>query len=197
MHNSGNNFFVALQWPPLTIHGWLQLLFNSSVVITNKAMHFHRWLACVAGVKRGRERGNLGAIAGGACEGEKLPSSLLPPPSRAVSRTNSLPFPFRTPATQEFGRDSGWGVRGRKVTLLPRAQSRALIPYPFPFERLPRRLTADKRSFSKYEPLQHSNRKIRDQKIIDSSLALPLDSVLDNSGVYWSERVWCGRFEVL
>ena len=25
---------------------------------------------------------------------------LLPPPTRAVSRPNSLPFPFRTPATQ-------------------------------------------------------------------------------------------------
>ena len=37
-------------------------------------------VACVAGVKRGRERGNLGA--------------------RVVSRPNSLPLPFRTPATQ-------------------------------------------------------------------------------------------------
>ena len=31
-------------------------------------------------------------------------------------------------------------------SILPRARSRALIPFPFPFERLPRRLTADKRS---------------------------------------------------
>ena len=48
-------------------------------------------LARVAGVKRGRGRGNLGA-------------------------------------------------RGKQESLLPRAWSRALIPFPFPFERLPRRL---------------------------------------------------------
>ena len=141
-------FLLPLSDLPLTIYGWLQLFFNSSVVISNKAMHFLCWLTCVAGVKRGRERGNLGARARGACEEEKFPSSLL-----------------------------------------PRARSRALIHYPFPFERLPRRLTADKRSFSKYEPLQHSNRKICDQKIIDSSLALPLDSVLDNSG-YTEQKIW-------
>ena len=42
----------------------------------------------MAGVKRGKGRGsgNLGA--------------LLPPPSRTVSRPNSLSLPFRTPATQ-------------------------------------------------------------------------------------------------
>ena len=31
---------------------------------------------------------------------QAFPSSLLPPSSRAVSRPNSLPLPFRTPATQ-------------------------------------------------------------------------------------------------
>ena len=45
-------------------------------------------LACMAGVKRGRGMGNLGA------------RGLLPPPSRVVSRLNSLPLLFRTPATQ-------------------------------------------------------------------------------------------------
>ena len=47
-------------------------------------------VACVAGVKRGRGRGNLGARER---EG-------TPPPSRAVSCPNSVPLPFRTPATQ-------------------------------------------------------------------------------------------------
>ena len=41
-------------------------------------------LACVAGVERGRGMGR----------------ALLPPPSRVVSRPNSLPQPFRTPATK-------------------------------------------------------------------------------------------------
>ena len=54
-------------------------------------MHY-QYLACVAGVKRGRGRGNLGA-------------------------------------REDVGR-----------SLLPLAWSRALIPFPFPFERLPRRL---------------------------------------------------------
>ena len=31
---------------------------------------------------------------------QAFPSSLLPPPSRVVSRPNSLPLPFQTPATQ-------------------------------------------------------------------------------------------------
>ena len=31
---------------------------------------------------------------------QTFPSSLLPPRSRVVSRPNSLPLPFRTPATQ-------------------------------------------------------------------------------------------------
>ena len=48
-------------------------------------------LACLAGVKRGR--GNLGA------RGRKERSS-LPPHLRVVSRPNSFPLPFRTPATQ-------------------------------------------------------------------------------------------------
>ena len=46
-------------------------------------------LACMAGVKRG----NLGA------RGRKERNS-LPSPLRVVSRPNSLPLPFRTPATQ-------------------------------------------------------------------------------------------------
>ena len=41
-------------------------------------------LACVAGVKRGRGRGEFRRA----------------PPSRVVSRPNSLSLPFRTPATQ-------------------------------------------------------------------------------------------------
>ena len=73
-------------------------------------------IACVAGVKMGRERGNLGTRER-AREKGKEPSSLLP---RAWSRAlNSLPLPlpFWTPATQatlvitrltEFG----WNVKG-------------------------------------------------------------------------------------
>ena len=71
-------------------------------------------IACVAGVKMGRERGNLGAQER-AREKWKEPSSLLP---RAWSRAlNSLPLPFPTPATQaalavtrltEFG----WNAKG-------------------------------------------------------------------------------------
>ena len=60
-------------------------------------------LACVAGVKRGRGRGEFGRErACGAREGERkgTPSSLLPPPSRVVLPPYSLPLPSRTPATQ-------------------------------------------------------------------------------------------------
>ena len=63
-------------------------------------MNTRKHVACVAGVKRGS--GNLGA------RGRKE-SNLLPPPSRAVSRPNSLPrlpLPFRTPATQASKRAS-------------------------------------------------------------------------------------------
>ena len=53
-------------------------------------------LAVVAGVKRRRGRGNLGGR--GRKERNSLPpSSLLP---RAISRPNSLPLHFRTPARQ-------------------------------------------------------------------------------------------------
>ena len=45
-------------------------------------------LACVAGVKRGRGKGNLGTR-------ERV--------GRLVLRPNTLPFPFRTPATQANG----------------------------------------------------------------------------------------------
>ena len=38
-----------------------------------------------------------------------------------------------------WARESVWGGEC-VVPLLPRARSRALIPFPFPFERLPRRL---------------------------------------------------------
>ena len=51
----------------------------------------------MAGVKRGRGRGNLGARGRKEKKG-KIP--LLPPPLRVVSRSNFLPLPFRTPATQ-------------------------------------------------------------------------------------------------
>ena len=54
-------------------------------------------VACVAGVERGRRRVNWGAREG---ERKGKEFSLLPPPSRVVSRPNSLPLPFRTPATQ-------------------------------------------------------------------------------------------------
>ena len=33
-----------------------------------------------------------------------------------------------------------FGARGRQESLLPRSWSRALIPFSFPFERLPRKL---------------------------------------------------------
>ena len=56
--------------------------------------------ACVAVVERGRGRGNLGAREGERKERKK--GSLLPPPSRVVSRPNSLPLPFRTPATRRL-----------------------------------------------------------------------------------------------
>ena len=56
-----------------------------------------RRVACVAGVKSGRERGNLGARGRKERKG-KVP--LLPPPSRVVPRPKSLPLPFQTPATQ-------------------------------------------------------------------------------------------------
>ena len=57
--------------------------------------------ACVAGVKRGRGRGKFGRAR--AREGERK-GTLLPPPSSVVSRPNSLPLPFRTPATQASGK---------------------------------------------------------------------------------------------
>ena len=65
-------------------------------------------VACVArGVERGRGRGNLGAResvwgARGRKERKKGKVPLLPPPSRVVSRPNSLPLPFRTPATRRL-----------------------------------------------------------------------------------------------
>ena len=71
-------------------------------------------LACVADVERemGRGRGNLDArervgrarekgkerLQGRYCFLHFLRSD-SPPPSRAISRPNSLPLPFRTPAT--------------------------------------------------------------------------------------------------
>ena len=57
-------------------------------------------VACVAGVER--ERGNLGAreIVWGARGRKKGKVPLLPPLSRVILRHNSLPLPFRTPATQ-------------------------------------------------------------------------------------------------
>ena len=66
-------------------------------------------LACVADVERemGRGRGNLdarGRKERNACKDAIVFSIFLrsdsPPPSRAISRPNSLPLPFRTPATQ-------------------------------------------------------------------------------------------------
>ena len=49
------------------------------------------FLACVVGVERGRGRGNLGARER---ERKGTPLLLLPPPSRVISRLNSLPLPF-------------------------------------------------------------------------------------------------------
>ena len=71
-------------------------------------------IACVAGVKIRRERGNLGARE---CAREKWkePSSLLP---RARSHAlNPLPLPFRMPATQATLvitrlTESGWNAKG-------------------------------------------------------------------------------------
>ena len=57
-------------------------------------------LARVAGVKRGRGRGSGKREFGRAREKVKERVPLLPPPSRVVSRPNSLSLPFRTPATQ-------------------------------------------------------------------------------------------------
>ena len=64
-------------------------------------------VACVAGVERGRGRGNFGAResvwgARGRKERKRGKVPLLPPPSRVVSRPNSLPLPFRTPATRRL-----------------------------------------------------------------------------------------------
>ena len=58
-------------------------------------MNTRKRVACVAGIKRGS--GNLGA---GERLGRAREKGKEPPPSRAVSRPNSLPLPFRTPATQ-------------------------------------------------------------------------------------------------
>ena len=60
------------------------------------AQVFETSVVYVAGVERGR--GNFFC----AHEGEVplSPSSLLPSPSRVVSRPNSLPLPFRAAATQ-------------------------------------------------------------------------------------------------
>ena len=52
---------------------------------------------------------------------------------------------IKTRGKGEFGRGRACGARkGERIpsSLLPRAWSRALIPLPFPFERLPRRLLA-------------------------------------------------------
>ena len=56
----------------------------ATAALPSNGVQFACVIACVAGVKRGRGRGNLGA------RGRK----------RVVSRPNSLPLPFRTPATQ-------------------------------------------------------------------------------------------------
>ena len=71
-------------------------------------------VACVAGVERGRGRGNLSARESvwgsrGRKERRKGKVSLLPPPSRVVSRPNSLPLPFpfeRLPRRLMMGRSS-------------------------------------------------------------------------------------------
>ena len=68
----------------------------------------------MARVERGRGRGNLGARESvwgsrGRKERKKGKVSLLPPPSRVVSRSNSLPLPFpfeRLPRRLMTGRSS-------------------------------------------------------------------------------------------
>ena len=70
----------------------------------------------MVGFKRGRGRGNLGAREqlryiviflisrwDGENNGFLAGFPFLPPPSRVVSRPNSLPLPFRTPATPARG----------------------------------------------------------------------------------------------
>ena len=62
------------------------------------------------GKGKGRKREGKGSFVKGSFrrerrrgareEGGRETSSLLPPPSRVVSRPNSLSLPFRTPATQ-------------------------------------------------------------------------------------------------
>ena len=55
-------------------------------------------VACVAGVKRRKGEFELARTRGARERERKVP--FLPPPSRVVSPPNSLPLPFRTPATQ-------------------------------------------------------------------------------------------------
>ena len=74
-------------------------------------------IACVAGVKRERGRGNLGARerVGYAREKGKEGS---PPPSRVGSRPNSLPLPFRTPYTQAIY-PTAWTLRPKGKSKTP------------------------------------------------------------------------------
>ena len=77
-------------------------------------------VACVAGVWKGREREGNGKGKGREREGK---GSFVKGSFRRERRRG---------AREEGGRKTS--------SLLPRAWSRVLIPFPFPFERLPRRL---------------------------------------------------------
>ena len=76
------------------------------------------------------------------------PKFPTPPSPRAVSQTNSIPLPCWTPAMQAITHSSFSTLYTTlhlacpsppPHPLIPRAQSRAQISFPFHFERLPRR----------------------------------------------------------
>ena len=67
----------------------------------------------MVGVKRGRGKWNLGERERVGRAREKGEKPRLPPPSRAVSRPNSLPFPFRTPSTQVILDRASFHMQGR------------------------------------------------------------------------------------
>ena len=81
--------FLGFRIPPVKVSR-----FRNPEFLTGGDL-YSKYVACVAGVKRGRRRGNLGARERAREKGN------VPLLSRARSRAlNSLTLPFRMPATQ-------------------------------------------------------------------------------------------------
>ena len=78
------------------------LIFSFLLGKCNGNTYFQTIQRCTNSLSRRRYKGTGKGQFGRAREKvkRKFSSSLLPPPSRAVSRPNSLPLPFRTPAMQ-------------------------------------------------------------------------------------------------